>query len=306
MRNPNRTARTFSVPKLYCVQMPQCLFHCGQRAREYKDAGNVLSSKQEWLKAKEQWCFGVKLLSGSIPEIRTDYQELMDSLQGNIVLAELKLRRFSEVVELASMILEPNPTNIKMLYRLAMGYIGLENLYSPRQDLSYTMKADPTNRDAKRRLAEVVRKLWPIGAATTKEEIWRANQHAIRTSVTMAKSQGFFDDSVAANAMFFIKKPLGFPETKPILQGITEKVQELSTQIQLHEKVLATEMQNLKIAEANITQRRLKYEKEKGHCYAETDAAKEEMVKYKAECGQLQRIATSDVKYDCNTPKTSS
>lgn len=199
---------------------------------------------------------GVDLLANHALEGSMVDEELMEALQKNIMLANLKLRCFPELVELASKFLARDPTHIKVLYRRAMGYIGLEKLQSAHQDLSCIVMLDPTNRDAKRRLWEVVRKLQqPIGAER--------------------------DDQRSAMAL----------ETNFVPGSITEKAQELSSQIKSHMEAVFTAMEDLKNAEANITQIRLKYKEEEGHCYSAIAVEKKGVAKCKAEGELLRRMA---------------
>ncbi|KAE8876842.1 hypothetical protein PF005_g4013 [Phytophthora fragariae] len=94
-------------------------------------------------------------------DVAEDDKKTMKQLQTtcflNAAMAYLKVENYAETVATATKALNNEPTNVKALYRRGVGRMHLNDLERAKEDLLAAGKQDPTNREVRREL-EVLKK----------------------------------------------------------------------------------------------------------------------------------------------------
>ena len=76
-----------------------------------------------------------------------DFDELKISLLSNLSLANLKIGKPEKAIEAATLVLESQPSNVKILYRRAVAFIDSRKFNQARDDLNTALKFEPENKE---------------------------------------------------------------------------------------------------------------------------------------------------------------
>jgi len=146
-------------------------------AKERKEKGNLFFKRQIYDRAIDQYKKGLNgvdklgdegetnsededmentetVLSGNDLE---ELKELKQTLNSNIAMAYLRVKKFTEAIDAASKVLEENPKHTKCLTRRARGYIERGDFEAGREDLAKILAKDPANKYCQQ-LDEVAKK----------------------------------------------------------------------------------------------------------------------------------------------------
>jgi len=162
-----------------------------------KEMGNACMRNGEPEKAREHYDKGLEYLK--VARFETDAQHAMckvlrEALAANAAAACLKLERWTDATDHATVALTCNPSNVKALHRRATGFTRRALLRDAKRDLVAAIKLEPNNR-ALREALETVKERQ---AASTAEQ-----KKLFNAGITKARSYQEFDDDPDVLAELF-------------------------------------------------------------------------------------------------------
>jgi tetratricopeptide (TPR) repeat protein len=162
-----------------------------------KEMGNACMRNGEVEKAKEHYELGLEYLK--VARFETDVQHdrckvLREALAANAAAACLKLERWTDATDHATVALTCNPSNVKALHRRATGFTRRAMLRDAKRDLHAAIKLEPNNR-ALREALETVKERQASSTAEQKK--------LFSTGIKKARAYQEFDDDEEVLAELF-------------------------------------------------------------------------------------------------------
>ncbi|EGR31486.1 hypothetical protein IMG5_108270 [Ichthyophthirius multifiliis] len=124
-------------------------------AQQLKQEGNEQIKNKEYQIAAQKYNLALNSIRNDSNET---FEELHQSLLNNISLAHLKNGDFNKCVQSASAALVNQQDNLKLLYRRAQAYEGLEQFDKAKEDLKTGLSIDPDNVEFQKELAGLANK----------------------------------------------------------------------------------------------------------------------------------------------------